>query len=448
MNGSASSDPDNDTLIYVWAFVEKPQGSVSALVNVSTITPSFVPDKSGRYVIRLTVSDGIEAVTDDIVVTAQGVAAPTVISGTISTATRLVNVHADPQAVDYILEGYVSVTAQLTIDPGVRIQTLENAHLRIDEGGSISAIGLADSMIVFNGSVATAGHWQGITVSSNNPNNVFDYVEVAQAGGNNYAGIYLYFTGQAQIKHSYFHHNATYGFQADENSKITAFVENTFQNNQIAGIYIPSSHIGSIDAASTYAGGNTADVIEVGANTVVTNQTWQKTDAPYRITNTIYIESAVTVSPGASFIFTEYAGMTVNENGSLKAVGTEADSIRFRGETSTAGYWVGLIFASNDPDNILRYVSISDGGYNDYANVYLMYTSQASISNCTILRSGTSGVYSDEEVKLTVFANNVLGQNRDYPLSIPANLIGSIDSGSDYSANNGGKHNPSVRREC
>jgi len=80
LDGSASYDPDNrpQPLTYSWSFVSVPQGSglTSADIEQSdTAHPSFTPDVISDYVLRLTVSDGRDEDSDNVMVTA--VAIPT-----------------------------------------------------------------------------------------------------------------------------------------------------------------------------------------------------------------------------------------------------------------------------------------------------------------------------------------------------------------------------------
>ncbi len=58
LTGAASSDPDLDPLTYAWAFTSKPAGSTAALNDPALVSPSFVTDRDGDYVLRLVVSDG------------------------------------------------------------------------------------------------------------------------------------------------------------------------------------------------------------------------------------------------------------------------------------------------------------------------------------------------------------------------------------------------------
>lgn len=76
LDAGASSDPDTPAqgLSYAWSFVSIPQGSGldnTDLSNANTATPGFTPDVEGRYVLRLTLSDGTGEDSDNVMVSAK-----------------------------------------------------------------------------------------------------------------------------------------------------------------------------------------------------------------------------------------------------------------------------------------------------------------------------------------------------------------------------------------
>ena len=57
LDGSSSSDPENDTLTYTWTLLI-PDGSGAALSDATAVNPTFVADEDGEYVATLVVNDG------------------------------------------------------------------------------------------------------------------------------------------------------------------------------------------------------------------------------------------------------------------------------------------------------------------------------------------------------------------------------------------------------
>ena len=70
-DGSASSDVENDNLTYSWTLLSKPNGSNASLADATSAMASLVPDVDGAYQVQLTVSDGLDAHSDTLDLTAQ-----------------------------------------------------------------------------------------------------------------------------------------------------------------------------------------------------------------------------------------------------------------------------------------------------------------------------------------------------------------------------------------
>tara|TARA_R110000824_G_scaffold401035_1_gene610461 strand:+ start:1322 stop:2644 length:1323 start_codon:yes stop_codon:yes gene_type:complete len=81
LDGSRSTDIDNDSLTYNWSLIESPEGSVATLTEANLISPSLTPDIAGNYQVSLTVSDA-ELISDaDVVNISTNNRAPVAIAG-------------------------------------------------------------------------------------------------------------------------------------------------------------------------------------------------------------------------------------------------------------------------------------------------------------------------------------------------------------------------------
>jgi hypothetical protein len=58
LNGSASTDSNNQPLTYSWSLLSVPTGSNAKLQGATTVSPTFVADVAGTYVAQLIVNDG------------------------------------------------------------------------------------------------------------------------------------------------------------------------------------------------------------------------------------------------------------------------------------------------------------------------------------------------------------------------------------------------------
>ena len=68
VDGSASSDPDGDPLVYQWSILSKPDGSIAGLKDPGAASTIFVADVEGQFVVQLIVNDGTDASPPDTLV--------------------------------------------------------------------------------------------------------------------------------------------------------------------------------------------------------------------------------------------------------------------------------------------------------------------------------------------------------------------------------------------
>lgn len=71
LSGALSRDSDGNVLTFKWSLLDAPLGSLSALVNETSVYPSLTPDKDGAYRISLVVNDGqVDSAVDEVIITA------------------------------------------------------------------------------------------------------------------------------------------------------------------------------------------------------------------------------------------------------------------------------------------------------------------------------------------------------------------------------------------
>src|SRR5204862_1982911 len=68
LTGAATTDADNDPITYAWTFTTRPAGSAATLTGANTVSPTFVADVAGQYVVQLIASDPFQAGAPDTVV--------------------------------------------------------------------------------------------------------------------------------------------------------------------------------------------------------------------------------------------------------------------------------------------------------------------------------------------------------------------------------------------
>ena len=71
LDGSASSDANNDALTYAWVLSTRPNGSAAALTSATVAKPTFTADVAGTYIATLKVNDGqIDSAASTVTITA------------------------------------------------------------------------------------------------------------------------------------------------------------------------------------------------------------------------------------------------------------------------------------------------------------------------------------------------------------------------------------------
>jgi RHS repeat-associated protein len=124
LDGSGSGDPDGDAVTQQWVLAIRPASSAATLANASTLAPSFIPDRGGRYVAQLTLTDshGVASAPDTATILAEVLNLPPAIRSTPITTAAVDQAYrydveaADPDAGDTLTFSLVTAPAGMTID--------------------------------------------------------------------------------------------------------------------------------------------------------------------------------------------------------------------------------------------------------------------------------------------------------------------------------------------
>ena len=300
----------------------------------------------------------------------------------------------------------IIVDAPLEIAAGNTLIFDSLGSVRVNESGSLRAIGTALAPITFTGSQMTPGFWEGLELAfTPSVNNVLDHVVVEYAGGGAGTSGALdatantSFPSRLVVSNTILRNSTGAGFDFDIGTIVDGFSNVTSVGNDVSGVMHPDE-VGNLGTGLLLQG-NTRDFVELLNGDIDTAQTWPTLDVPYFF-DRLTIDAAWSLSPGTTLVADNGADIRVNEDGSLNAVGTALAPISFIGEQALPGSWDGIEFAfSNQVLNVLDNVIVSDAGSgsapSSAGNISLTcngsFPAQVNIANSTVTNGAGFGVF-------------------------------------------------------
>jgi Right handed beta helix region len=324
------------------------------------------------------------------------------VSNDVTVPTTAVNTAS---ACDYLIQGTLSVTSLLTIEPGTVLRFTQDSELVIGPGGVLNAVGTPTARIRMEGVNKTKGYWDGISFNGARPSRI-EYTDIESAGQTGYYKNYAAVSGvdgTLSFKHNTVSGSYATGMSINKENYlfIKEFSNNVFYDNLGYGLRVSAQQTTILDAASDYLGTskglpNGAPYVKIDWDDVYGSTTIHKLNAPYYVSIALYYKGGLlTIEPGVKIVMD--SGATFNmHGGALKAVGTATDPIIFTGEKAQNGYWDGLdFFYSGSSSNRMEHVQVLYGGAGKGANVYVGNGSYLNISNSRLGFSDTYGLCLD-----------------------------------------------------
>ncbi len=160
---------------------------------------------------------------------------------------------------------------------------------------------------------------------------------------------------------------------------------------------------------------------------ITKDETWTK-DKVHIISGYVSVQNAtVTIEPGTVIKFNEKARLVIGEAGGLIADGTSG-AITFTGGVKQNGYWYYIEFqktANSSASKLINCLIEYGGGYSASSSILRIYN-HATVKNCTIKNSSSSGVYIGSDAQPD-FSDNTVTTCDKYPIEAffnSANYIG------------------------
>lgn len=154
------------------------------------------------------------------------------------------------------------------------------------------------------------------------------------------------------------------------------------------------------------------------------------------------IKGNILIDEGVIIEFEKNSGLKFisDANYKIEMIGTAENPIILTGKEKTKGYWRGLLMTSDNPSNIMKYVTVEyagqirPGGWGYKGAVIGSWGAIMNFDSCTIQDCQEIGLHwvgyaSDLNIQNSVFTRN------DLPILTNPNYINSIDETSTYQGN-------------
>lgn len=157
-------------------------------------------------------------------------------------------------------------------------------------------------------------------------------------------------------------------------------------------------------------------------------------DIDYIVECKMQVRCDLKIMPGVTIAFKSAAGLDVNPEGSINAVGTASSLITFTGVDAVAGSWAGIFIDSDDTKNKFDYCKVDYAGgdkfnsNNDRGAIILYADTKTQISNTSISKSATYGINANYSNGTFSFSNNTI-TSCAMPMFIAADYGSSISGG-------------------
>lgn len=181
----------------------------------------------------------------------------------------------------------------------------------------------------------------------------------------------------------------------------------------------------------------TIDYTTITSNTTLNDRV---DGVDYIIKNDLRVTAGtITIRPGVTLMFENGAGLTIQDGGSISAIGEGGNEIYFIGRNAKRGEWKGITILTNSTRNILSHVYVAHGGHSantdGRANVIVGNNAAIEISQSEFTASDASGIVIAKNAVVRNFTTNSIHTNTTFPVTIDITMADKLRDGNTFTNN-------------
>ncbi len=259
----------------------------------------------------------------------------------------------------------VNQGGQLVVAAGTVLKFESGNSVFVTEGGSLTVNGTVAQPVVFSALDPTPGIWGGIEYDrSNSSRNSLNNMVIEFGGQPTGAGLETIGFSFSQVRISV--NNVLVRGSNGDGIELSADTIVGEFNGFISTNNARSATVPAVLAANfgpdSQLSGNTQDGLTIVSTAVNAATVWQKIDVPFLL-DTLDVDAPLSIAAGSELRFQSGGNLIVSEDGSLSAIGTESEVIRFTGLEMSPGFWTGIQFdRSNSTNNRLEHTVVEYAG--------------------------------------------------------------------------------------